>query len=45
MPLGMEIGLGAGDIELDGDPSPKKGEGQQPHFSVHVYTVARRLDG
>ena len=31
MPLGMEVGLGPGDILLDGDPAPlrKKG-GQQP---------------
>jgi len=27
MPLGM-VGLGLGDIVLDGDPSPQKGEGR-----------------
>ena len=29
MPLGMEIGLGPGDIVLDGDPAPPK-RGAQP---------------
>ena len=35
MPLGTEVGLGTGDIVLDGElaPPPKKGEGQ---FSAHV---------
>ena len=33
MPLGTEVGLGAGDIVLDGDPAslPKKGH-SSPHF-------------
>jgi len=36
VPLGMEVGLGSGDIVLDGDPgSPQKGQG--PQFSAHVY--------
>ena len=39
MPLGKSIGLGSGDIVLDGDPAPppqKKG-GQSPlQFSAHV---------
>ena len=41
MPLGREVGLGPGDIVLDGDPAPpaypppKKGHSSQ--FSAHVY--------
>jgi len=36
MPLGREVGLGLGDIVLDGDTvSPKNGH--SPHFSPHVY--------
>ena len=39
--LGMELGLGPGDVVLDGDianiaPLPKKGA-ESPHFSAHVY--------
>ena len=41
MPLGRKVGLGPGDIVLDGDPvpPPKKKEGAQPppQFSAHVY--------
>jgi len=36
MPLGTEVGLGPGDIVLDGDPAPVK-RGTAPHFSAHVY--------
>ena len=37
MPLGTEVGLGLGDIVLDGDPDPpRKGAQQPPHFSAHV---------
>jgi len=37
MPLGTELGLGEGDIVLDGDPaSPEKGH-STPDFSAHVY--------
>jgi len=35
VPLGMEIGLGPGDIMLDGDPAP--GKVGNPKFSAHVY--------
>jgi len=36
MPLGMEVGLGPGNLMLDGDPaSPQKGT--QPQFLAHVY--------
>jgi len=48
MPLGMEVGLGPGDIVLDGDPArpPPKGEGRTPHFSAHIMSVvAKRVDG
>ena len=39
MPLGMRVGLGAGDFVLDGDPSllPKKGAEPPPQFSAHVH--------
>jgi len=36
MTLGTEVGLGPGDIVLDGDPAlPKKGH--NPYFSAHVF--------
>jgi len=37
MPLGMEVGLGPGDIVLDGDPAPptERGTAAPPHFSIH----------
>jgi len=35
MPLGTEVGLGPGDIVLDGDPPPPKGT--HPQSSAHVY--------
>jgi len=46
MPLGMVVGLGPGDIVLDGDqvPLPKKGA-QQPSPIFGPYSVAKRLDG
>ena len=34
MPLGTEVGLGAGNIELDGDPANPTVA--PPHFLVHV---------
>jgi len=39
MPLGTEVGLGPGDILLDGDPQlPPNGKGHSsPHVSAHVY--------
>jgi len=42
MPLGMEVGLGPGDIVLDGDPAavppPSRKQAQHtPHFSGLVY--------
>jgi len=38
MPLGTEVGLGPGNIVLDGDPAPptRKGGAQHPHFLAHV---------
>jgi len=43
-PLGMEVGLGPGNIVSDGDPAPffKKGAQQLPNFRC---IVAKRLDG
>jgi len=36
MPLGKEIGLGPGDIVLDGDPAPFTERGTAaPDFSLH----------
>ena len=37
MPLGMEVGLGPGEIVLDGDLTPPRKGAQQLHFSAHVY--------
>jgi len=37
MRLGREVGLGSGDIVLDGDPAPAPPKGHSPQFSVHVY--------
>ena len=39
MPLGVEVGLGPGDIVLDGDPAPPSTERGTAalHFSTHVY--------
>jgi len=36
MPLDMEVGLGPGDIVLDGDPVIPQKRGT-PQFSAHVY--------
>jgi len=47
MPLGTEVGLGQGDIDLDWDAAPpKKGGGSQhsPQFCP-MSIVAKRLDG
>ena len=48
MPLGTEVGLGPGDIELVGDPAHmERGTAAPPHFSAHVYcgqTVAHLND-
>ena len=38
MPLGKDVGLGPGDIVLDGDPAPpKKGHSTPPPFLALVY--------
>jgi len=39
MPLGMKVGLSAGDFVLDRDPAllPKKGAEPPPQFSVRLY--------
>ena len=38
MKLGVQVGLGPGDIVLDGDPAPlyPKGHSSPPHFSADV---------
>jgi len=43
MPLGMEVGLGPGDIVLDGNPAPPK-RCTAPHFRS-MSAVAKLLDG
>jgi len=47
MPLGTEIGLGPGDIVLDGDPVhlPLPKGAQQSHPFRLMSIVAKRLDG
>jgi len=43
MPVGMEIGLGPGDIVLDGDPAPARKLAQQPPPTYRpVSIVAKR---
>jgi len=41
MPLGKELGLGPGDIVLDGDPQ----KGQIPPNFRHMSIAVKRLDG
>jgi len=36
MPLGTEVGLGLGDIALDGNSAPPILKGHSPQFSAHV---------
>jgi len=36
MKLGMEVGLGPGDIVLDGDPAAPPPKGHSHQFSAHV---------
>ena len=44
MPLGMEVGLGPGDIVLDGDPAPPPPKkAQSPNF-LPMSIAAKRLD-
>jgi len=43
IPLGTEVGLGPGHIELHGDPAPPK-RGTAPNFRPMSF-VAKRLDG
>ena len=36
MTLGMEVGFGAGDIALDGDPAPPK-RGTAPNYKLQLH--------
>jgi len=36
--LGVEVGLGPGDIVLDEDPAPPPPKGHSPQFSAHVHS-------
>jgi len=46
MPLGTDVGIGPGNIALDGDPVPRppKGGGAQQPPLFGTCTVAKRLD-
>jgi len=35
MPLGTKVGLGPGNVVLDGDPAPHGNAQQPPHFSAN----------
>jgi len=37
MPIGTEVGLGPGDIVLEGDQAPPLQKGHSPQFSANVY--------
>jgi len=37
MKLGTQVGLGPGNIVLDGDPAPLPQRGTAPQFSAHIY--------
>jgi len=46
MPFGMKVGLGTGDIVLDGYPAlPRKATQQPPPTFRPMSTVAKRLYG
>jgi len=36
MKLGTQVGLGPGQIVLDGDPAPPPAKGHSPQFSAHI---------
>ena len=46
MPLCTEVGLGPGDIVLDGDPAPlsKRGDSSPPQFLAHVLWLNSWMD-
>jgi len=43
--LSMEVGLGPGNIVLDGDPVPLPKKGAQPPNFRPIFIVAKQLDG
>jgi len=45
MKLGMEVGLGPGDIVFDGDPDPLPPKGHRLFNFQPMSVVAKRLDG
>ena len=44
MPLGTEVGLGPGNIVLDGDPAPPPLKGHSPPNFRPLSVVAKRLN-
>jgi len=42
MPLGTEVGLGPGDIVLDGDPAPPRKRAQQPPPTFRSTSIAAK---
>jgi len=44
MSLGTQVGLGPGDIVLDGDPAPAKKEALRPRNFRPMSVVVKRLD-
>jgi len=46
MPLGTEVGIGLGDIVLDGDPVPLEKAHSSPTLTFRATSiVAKQLDG
>jgi len=41
--LGMGVGLGPGDIALDGNPAPLRKGAQHPRYSAHVYCYQTKM--
>jgi len=37
MKLGIQVGIGPGNIVLGGDPAPPPPKGHSPQFSAHIY--------
>ena len=42
MPLDTEVGLGPGDIVLDGDPAPPRKEAHQPRRTFRLMSIVAK---